>query len=350
MTTGARYDIAELARLTGLSVRTIRYYIQQRLLHPSGARGPGSGYDAGHLARLRLIRRLQAEHLPLAEIRSRLTSGEVVLPSRSSPGRDRHPPAGASVERAERSHWERIPLAPDVELHVRRPLSRVESRSVDRLIEEARRILRAPEGPRLSTEVRRIVLLPEPGLRGLADAVVPRLSAADALLFAALDVGEEVTVAPGEILGLEAEAALAREAARLAPEAEVRIVLTRRRLADNWFSHWHAGPRAAVVSLADWESAFQVSPLAFVAYEIAHHGLRALAPDFDPVPLAHEDTRGCLFDFCATRADIEVKLQAADLCPSCRSALETAGLPLDRLLHLAETLRSLATDPPSVVQ
>ena len=104
------------------------------------------------------------------------------------------------------------------------------------------------------------------------------------------------------------------------------------------------------MSLADWESAFQVSPLAFVAYEIAHHGLRALAPDFDPVPLAHEDTRGCLFDFCATRADIEVKLQAADLCPSCRSALETAGLPLDRLLDLAETLRSLATDPPSVVQ
>ena len=37
-----------------------------------GQTGPGSKYTSGHLARLQLIRRLQAEHLPLAEIRRRL--------------------------------------------------------------------------------------------------------------------------------------------------------------------------------------------------------------------------------------------------------------------------------------
>ena len=55
-------------------------------------------------------------------------------------------------------------------------------------------------------------------------------------------------------------------------------------------------------------------------------------------------------DFCATRADIEVKLQAADLCPDCRAGVEQAGLPLERFLRLAETLRSLATDPPTAIQ
>ena len=37
-----------------------------------GAAGPATRYGEGHLARLRLIRRLQREHLPLAEIRVRL--------------------------------------------------------------------------------------------------------------------------------------------------------------------------------------------------------------------------------------------------------------------------------------
>ena len=84
MPKGTQYDLDELARLSGLTVRTIRYYIQQRLLHTSGHRGPGAGYDAGHLARLRLIRRLQADHLPLAEIRRRLETGRTSAPRRAT--------------------------------------------------------------------------------------------------------------------------------------------------------------------------------------------------------------------------------------------------------------------------
>ena len=39
-----------------------------------------------------------------------------------------------------RSQWDRLTLAPDVELHVRRPLSREQNRQVERLIEAARDI------------------------------------------------------------------------------------------------------------------------------------------------------------------------------------------------------------------
>ena len=67
-----RYSLTELADLAGVTPRTVRYYLAQGLLPAVGPTGPGSKYDAGHLARLRLIRRLQAEHLPLAEIRRRL--------------------------------------------------------------------------------------------------------------------------------------------------------------------------------------------------------------------------------------------------------------------------------------
>src|SRR5215208_4150637 len=69
-----RYSLTELAGLAGVTPRTVRYYMTQGLLPSPGTSGPGPKYDDGHLNRLRLIRKLQREHLPLAEIRQRLSS------------------------------------------------------------------------------------------------------------------------------------------------------------------------------------------------------------------------------------------------------------------------------------
>jgi DNA-binding transcriptional MerR regulator len=66
------YSLADLARLADVTPRTVRYYVAQGLLPAPEAAGPATRYGEGHLARLRLIRRLQREHLPLAEIRTRL--------------------------------------------------------------------------------------------------------------------------------------------------------------------------------------------------------------------------------------------------------------------------------------
>ena len=41
----------------------------------------------------------------------------------------------------ERSQWERISLTPDLELHVRRPLSRLQNRQLARLLQLARGLL-----------------------------------------------------------------------------------------------------------------------------------------------------------------------------------------------------------------
>ena len=195
MSTDETYDLPELSRVAGVTPRTIRYYVAQGLLPSPGSRGPGARYERGHLVRLPRIKRLQKEHLPLAEIRKRLEqldddavrsaleSSEVreessaleyvtqVLagggpPARSTlasmlmspapeasmkeavlsraavtPSAPMSPPRSETVAREQRSQWERIALAPDVELHVRRPLSRVQNKLVERLIELARRAL-----------------------------------------------------------------------------------------------------------------------------------------------------------------------------------------------------------------
>lgn len=193
-----RYSLTELADLGGVTPRTVRYYLAQGLLPSVGQTGPGSKYGAQHLTRLRLIRRLQAEHLPLAEIRRRLedlsdtdivalsTADEPTPPTDSAldylrtvlagppmPARTASPPAAATLRplmrgmsvadtapldvrdasepsevaphttpaTVERSQWERITLAPDVELHIRRPLTRAQQKGIDRLVTIARELL-----------------------------------------------------------------------------------------------------------------------------------------------------------------------------------------------------------------
>lgn len=174
-------DLGELASAADVTVRTIRYYIQQGLLPAPEVRGPLTRYTSGHLDRLRLIRQLQREHLPLAEIRKQLEALDdaavhralAAMPKKKPPRsaaeyvrsvlakssvaevviREASPPMGFAAplrpispnEPApageSRSTWERTSLSPDIELHVRRPLSREQNRQLERLLEAAREIM-----------------------------------------------------------------------------------------------------------------------------------------------------------------------------------------------------------------
>ena len=178
-------DLADLCVRTGVTVRTVRYYVQQGLL-PSPGTGPHARYQQEHLDRLRLIRQLQKAHLPLVEIRRRLegldlhgvqallhssstttaaapaaAAGDAavdyvravlagvppppVSTSSSTPTTSRSvsPTTPVNIV-AVRSPWERISLGSDLELHVRRPQSRDDNRRVERIIEAALRILNEP--------------------------------------------------------------------------------------------------------------------------------------------------------------------------------------------------------------
>lgn len=72
-----RMRIGTIARAAGLSRETIHFYLREGLLPPPEKVNARVAYfDAGHLARLRLIKRLQQAHLPLAVIREQLTAIE----------------------------------------------------------------------------------------------------------------------------------------------------------------------------------------------------------------------------------------------------------------------------------
>jgi DNA-binding transcriptional MerR regulator len=198
--------IHELAERAGISVRTIRYYIDEGLLPQPTYQGKYSYYSLNYLDRLELIRRLKESYLPLREIReimNSLTDDQVSMrlnelppsspkfsveqPARqpaAKPGaraldyinqvmdtqtknrmkgtlnqpqssfskpREMAPPnifnaaeplpiAEPSPTKEKDDIWQRISLAPGVELHLRRPLDADTEHQVQQLISLAKRI------------------------------------------------------------------------------------------------------------------------------------------------------------------------------------------------------------------
>ena len=140
--------LEELAREAQVAPRTVRYYVQRGLLPAPEFKGRDTSYERGHLLKLLAIKRLQQAGLPLDAIEARLSGAsdsrleqlastdvvEVALPPAPLP-RPCAPPA-PTVE-----SWERVVLAPGLELHVK---SDAEA-SVLRLAREIQALHRKPE-------------------------------------------------------------------------------------------------------------------------------------------------------------------------------------------------------------
>ena len=129
------------------------------------------------------------------------------------------------------------------------------------------------------------------------------------------------------------------------PRPHAALVVTRRPLAENWFSDWDRDLLAGVVSLAGVDAATRAPLSAFLAYEAVLHGLRPGRSAWEPDVLMHDETRGCVFDLCAVRSDIDVKLHSASLCGVCRERLRNARVDtgiVDSLLAVVRDLSAAA--------
>lgn len=194
--TEKEYFVQELEQETGMSVRNIRYYTDLKLLPPPTYRGKQALYTPEHLKRIRLIQRLRDRHFPLEEIRAILyqlddagvdklleyqnsyTRGlnasskekpphqvretnqqdtvayiDYLLGKRpTAPERNpREPGAPPLVEPALLKQlevlpggesWERIGLAPGIELHVQKPVNPADVENIKTLLAMARSLFK----------------------------------------------------------------------------------------------------------------------------------------------------------------------------------------------------------------
>ena len=99
------YTIGELAELSGVSRRTVRYYVQEGLIPPPEGLGRGAHYGREHLEALLGVKSMQEQGLMLEDIRASLSSGK-------------HRAAAAESPLAlSRSRWIRIEILPGLEIH-----------------------------------------------------------------------------------------------------------------------------------------------------------------------------------------------------------------------------------------
>lgn len=82
------FTLEDLVEKSGISLRTIRYYIQEGLLPGPSTQGKYATYSLEHLERLQLITYLKSLYLPLKEIRQKVTmmTPEEIRQVRSQPG------------------------------------------------------------------------------------------------------------------------------------------------------------------------------------------------------------------------------------------------------------------------
>jgi Ca-activated chloride channel family protein len=114
------WKLEDLARESGVSARTVRYYVQRGLLPAPVFRGRDTEYSPEHLVRLRAIRVLQEQFLPLDEIQAELARRPLDELRRIADGKEapRRAPVPAAAPAAPSHHWARWELAPGLELHL----------------------------------------------------------------------------------------------------------------------------------------------------------------------------------------------------------------------------------------
>ena len=119
------YSIDDLVEISGITRRTIRFYIAEGLLKSPAGRGRGGFYNDSHLKRLNDIRTLQEKGFALSSIKQI---------------RDAQNPPQAEV--IERDVWVRLPLSEGMELHVSRSAEDRNRKAVMEIIKFAKTLLR----------------------------------------------------------------------------------------------------------------------------------------------------------------------------------------------------------------
>lgn len=191
------------------------------------------------------------------------------------------------------------------------------------------------------------LLATSPGLQGRLERV------ARAMESALEEIGLELRVPPAlpevssavgrrDFLHPSVERLMVRDAVELRGGDGVGLLFVEKLLADRWFSHWHDGPRCAVISTRGEAQLAPHTLEGFLAYEILLHGLRALSPMYAPEQIWHEDVRGCLFDLCRQKVNVTLKLRCGWICPDCSGRLMGLRLPARGLRPALDAMRELA--------
>jgi hypothetical protein len=123
------------------------------------------------------------------------------------------------------------------------------------------------------------------------------------------------------------------------------VLLTKRKNALNWFSHYDNNLNS-FVHTGDWE-AYTKAPQRFpVAYQVAANIMRQLMKlKIDQIPNKHihSEPIGCMNDFCQNKQQIILKLRTGDICVDCMAKMRDERIGdevVNQVLGIFEAIRN----------
>jgi hypothetical protein len=129
-------------------------------------------------------------------------------------------------------------------------------------------------------------------------------------------------------------------------EEDVVVLFTAHENERRFFSAWEpAGNLNFFIRTSGWELFIESDPSYPVIYELASIPLAIAAFDnmADAEKWGHLEPRGCVFDYCMKKAEVQLRLRTADICPDCRDLLirrKTAPALARQIFATFDSIRS----------
>ncbi len=114
----------------------------------------------------------------------------------------------------------------------------------------------------------------------------------------------------------------------------------------NFFSAWDpTGRYNFFIQTSDWGNFIESDPDYPIIYELASIPLAIIAFDnMDEVEAwAHQRARGCVFDYCKEKEDVQLRLRTADICKECRQRLIDRQIDVALVAQIFATFESIRT-------
>ncbi len=108
---------------------------------------------------------------------------------------------------------------------------------------------------------------------------------------------------------------------------------------DNWFSHEES--QYSVITTSDWNNHYSPpSLIAYLIYQIAQSAINfeANLAENQLLNFVHNNSEGCMFDFCAIKTDIRYGMRVGAICPTCKGILLQYGVNNDAICAIEKIL------------
>ena len=111
----------------------------------------------------------------------------------------------------------------------------------------------------------------------------------------------------------------------------------------NWFSGFDKGERNYFIHAEEWDSFVDGDPRYPIAYQVVTLLLKQemFADSDELLKGMHQESIGCVMDFCKNKHEIGLKMRTADICADCQQKIRDRNVPHAQLRYAFDMMEAI---------